>query len=146
MFIDAGNRDYRLGAASLCLNAAADGYNMGAYLGTWQEPPNPDTLMNTILKQNRPNPFHNNTFISYRIHTKKSTEDVSLQVFNNRGQLVRTLISEPKSNGQYVVFWNGLNDAGQALSSGFYFGVLRVSGVFVGSIKMAWLRPIVKQP
>ena len=43
VFEDIANHDYRIEDSSPCLNAANDGYNMGAYLGIWQQPPDQKT-------------------------------------------------------------------------------------------------------
>ncbi len=116
---------------------------MGAYLGSWEEPPNPDTLTVNILNQNRPNPFRNNTAISYQIFSPRQAEYVTLFVFNIRGQLVRTLVDEEKTNGQYFVYWNGRNDADKAVPSGYYFYRLKVGSEYTKTLKMLWLRPLI---
>ena len=145
MFIDPANNDYRLKENSPCENTASDGYNMGAYLGVWKEPPPPDTSTKSQLKQNSPNPFNNNTLITYQIYSRKSSANVNLEVYNNRGQLVRTLVSEEKTNGKYSTYWNGTNDNGLPVSSGFYFCCLRVGGEYVASIKMLWVKPVTRK-
>ena len=144
MFVDAANNDYRLKENSPCKNVACDGYDMGAYLGIWKEPPKPETLERSQIKQNRPNPFNNNTLITYQILSRKSPANVGLEIYNNRGQLVRTLVSEEKTNGNYIVYWNGTDDNGLPMGSGFYFCCLRVGGEYVSSIKMLWVKPVTR--
>lgn len=141
MFIDVANNDFRLKENSPCENGADDGYNMGAYLGIWQQPPDPDTINENMLSQNIPNPFHNNTSIKYRIFSGKASEYVTLKVYNTRGQLVRTLVSEEKTNGLYGVYWNGRSESGIGVSSGVYFCHLQVGISYSKAIKMLWLRP-----
>lgn len=145
MFKDKANYDYRLEDNSPCLNGADDGYNIGAYLGVWKQPPDPDTLSENSLSQNIPNPFNNNTRIQYRIFSQRSSEYVNLKIYNTRGQLVRTLVSEPKTNGLYFAFWNGRDDRGVGVSSGFYFCHLQVGSDYSEAIKMLWLRPDVEE-
>ena len=145
MFRDVTNHDYRLADNSPCLNAADDGYNMGAYLGVWKQPPDPDTLNENSLKQNSPNPFNNNTFITYRIFSQRNSEHVTLKIYNIQGQLIRTLVSERKTNGLYVAYWNGRDERGQGVCSGYYFCHLRVGINFSETIKMLWLRPNVEE-
>lgn len=145
MFVDIGNNDYHLRDSSPCKNAAADGFDMGAYVGVWKEPPKPDTVEKSQIKQNRPNPFNNNTLIAYQILSRRSSVNVALEVYNNRGQLVRTLVSEEKTNGNYVTYWNGQDENAQPAGSGCYFCCLRVGGEYVSSIKMLWVMPAMRR-
>ena len=46
--------------------------------------------------------------------------DVKVDVFNDQGQLVRTLVNETLNAGQFEVTWDGKNDAGQQVASGVY--------------------------
>ncbi len=117
---------------------------MGAYLGVWKEPPKPDTIVMSQVNQNRPNPFNNNTLITYQILSRRSSANVALVVYNNRGQRVRTLVSEVKTNGTYYTYWNGKDESGQPVSSGFYFCCLRVGSEYVSSIKMLWVVPVTR--
>lgn len=145
IFKDEANNDYRIEDNSSCLNGADDGYNMGAYLGVWKEPPDPDTINENMLSQNTPNPFHNNTFIAYRIFSRRVSEYVTLKVYNTRGQLVRTLVNEPRTNGLYVANWNGRSESGIGVSAGVYFCHLQVGSSYSKAIKMLWLRPDVEE-
>ncbi|KAA3620162.1 MAG: T9SS C-terminal target domain-containing protein [Calditrichaeota bacterium] len=89
------------------------------------------------LAQNYPNPFNPETMISYALPEKV---EVSLQIFNIRGQKVRTLVqSEKQDAGHYNLKWNGLDDSGLSVSSGVYFYKLQTSK-FVKSRKMSLIR------
>lgn len=70
------------------------------------------------LLQNFPNPFNPETTISYNL---AESGDVSLQIYNVVGQVVRTLVAERQSAGRYQVRWNGTDDRGVPVSSGIYF-------------------------
>ena len=71
------------------------------------------------LLQNFPNPFNPDTTIGYEL---AESADVTLQVYNVVGQVVRTLIAaEPQSVGRYQVRWDGMDDRGTPVSSGIYF-------------------------
>jgi len=71
------------------------------------------------LNQNYPNPFNPGTFITYSL-AKQST--VSLKVYNNLGQEVRTLISNnSQSANNHKVYWDGKDNLGQTVSSGIYY-------------------------
>ena len=71
------------------------------------------------LLQNFPNPFNPETTIGYEL---AESADVTLQIYNVVGQVVRTLMAaEPQSVGRYQVRWDGMDDRGTPVSSGIYF-------------------------
>ncbi len=74
------------------------------------------------LTPNYPNPFKGET--SFRLELKNNAQPVRVEVFNLRGQLVKTLFAgnSPKS---VVQRWDGLDEAGNAASSGIY--IIRAS-------------------
>jgi hypothetical protein len=71
----------------------------------------------TALNGNYPNPFNPETTISYDI---KDAGNVRLDVFNVKGQLVRTLVNADQASGRYRVVFNGRDNNGNPLSSGIY--------------------------
>ncbi|MCD6181118.1 MAG: C10 family peptidase [Candidatus Cloacimonetes bacterium] len=70
------------------------------------------------LGNNYPNPFNPTTTISYNLATDGN---VSLQVFNTRGQLVKTLVNQHQTAGAHEITWMGNTNAGQKAGSGIYF-------------------------
>lgn len=74
-------------------------------------------VMVTALNGNYPNPFNPETTISYAI---KEAGDVRLEVFNLKGQKVRSLVNGRQSTGHYSIVFDARDDKGQALSSGIY--------------------------
>ena len=71
------------------------------------------------LLQNFPNPFNPDTTIGYEL---AESADVTLQIYNVVGQVVRTLMAaESQSVGRYQVRWDGMDDRGVPVSSGIYF-------------------------
>lgn len=88
------------------------------------------------LLQNFPNPFNPETTIHYNLAT---SSDVTLQIYNVVGQVVRTLVSEPQSAGRYQVRWNGTDDRGVPVSSGIYFYSVR-AGKFQDVRKLMLLK------
>ena len=71
------------------------------------------------LRQNFPNPFNPDTTIKYDL---SESADVTLQIYNVLGQVVRTLVgSEAQNAGRYQIRWNGMDDRGVPVSSGVYF-------------------------
>jgi hypothetical protein len=71
-----------------------------------------------ILKQNYPNPFNPSTTITYSL---PETSQVRLDVYNVKGQLVKTLVDSELPAGVHSVIWNGKDMNDNAVSSGVYF-------------------------
>ncbi len=90
------------------------------------------------LHQNYPNPFNPETKIKYFVAGEGPVQ-VGLKVYNVAGQLVKILVDEVKSSGEYEVTWNGRNENDEEVASGVYFYKLRVSD-FVETRKMVLLR------
>ena len=67
---------------------------------------------------NFPNPFNPYTTIKFSIG---EVGNVVLNVYNVRGQRVRTLQNEHREPGHHSVIWDGTDDYGRAMSSGIYF-------------------------
>ncbi|HNQ42997.1 MAG TPA: carboxypeptidase regulatory-like domain-containing protein, partial [Candidatus Cloacimonadota bacterium] len=86
----------------------------------------------TALKGSFPNPFNPETTILYDI---LEPAFVSLEIYNAKGQKLRTLINEPKSTGRYGIVFNGRDDSGKALSSGVYIYRLK-AGSYTSTRKM----------
>ena len=90
-----------------------------------------------FLNQNYPNPFNSNTIINYHLAENHS---VSLEIYNIKGQKVKTLIKEEiQYAGIYRAFWDGRNDAGNRLSSGVFIIKLE-AGKFIDSKKIVLMR------
>ncbi len=81
----------------------------------------------TVLAQNYPNPFNPETWIPYQLRDRT---DVSIQIYDNSGRLVRTLAVGLKAAGIYrtrsrAAYWDGKNESGERVASGVYFYTLR---------------------
>ncbi len=72
----------------------------------------------TTLNQNYPNPFNPTTRINFAVGNDVHTK---LEVYNIRGQLVKTLVHEPLQKGHHSVLWNGVNNNSSQVGSGVYF-------------------------
>ncbi len=75
-------------------------------------------IATTKLGNNYPNPFNPVTNIAYSI---KETGNLTIEVYNMRGQLVKTLIDEVKETGDHTAIWNGTDNFNKSVSSGVYF-------------------------
>ncbi len=67
---------------------------------------------------NYPNPFNPSTKIAYSL---PEDGNVSLEIFNIKGQKVKSLVSDFRTKGSHSVTWNGTDDNQNAVSSGVYF-------------------------
>jgi len=72
----------------------------------------------SALKGNYPNPFNPSTTISFDI---AHTGNVSIDVYNIKGQKVKTLTNEVFTAGRHNVVWNGDDASGRSVGSGVYF-------------------------
>jgi len=90
----------------------------------------------TALKANYPNPFNPSTTIAFAVGLPS---EVSIDIYNVRGQKVRTLVSGMYEAGVHNVVWNGVSDDGRSVGSGVYFYRM-VSGDFVSVKKMLMLK------
>lgn len=77
----------------------------------------------TQLLPNFPNPFNPETWLPYQL-TKSS--EVTLNIYNSKGELVRKLELGYKPAGYYTdstkaAFWDGRNMLGEKITSGIYF-------------------------
>jgi hypothetical protein len=90
------------------------------------------------LHQNYPNPFNPETSIRYLVGGEGALQ-VDLRIYNVAGQLVKTLVDQVESPGEYEVIWNGRNENGEEVASGVYFYKLKVSD-YIETKKMVLLR------
>ncbi len=76
------------------------------------------------LHQNVPNPFNPSTTIAYDVAAPGGR--VTLEIFDVRGQRIRTLVDEEQAPGVKSKHWDGRDQGGQSVASGVYFCRLRV--------------------
>jgi len=72
----------------------------------------------TDLNQNYPNPFNPTTTINYSI---VDAGRVRIEIFNIKGEKIRTLVDEGKNVGYHSTVWNGKDNNGKSVASGMYF-------------------------
>jgi hypothetical protein len=73
------------------------------------------------LGLNYPNPFNPSTVLPYSLDRESR---VTIQLFDARGKLVRTLVDETKPAGSYETRWDGLDASYTPSPSGVYFARL----------------------
>ena len=77
-----------------------------------------DIPYTTELKGNYPNPFNPETIIHF---TLSKETNVSINIYNIKGQIVKTVIDEYRKPGEYKMIWEGQDNKGRKVSSGIYF-------------------------
>jgi hypothetical protein len=70
-----------------------------------------------------PNPFNPATTIKFVVNRD---ELVQLNVYNIRGEKVRTLVQGSLPAKEYSLMWDGTDDSGKGVASGSYFARLRI--------------------
>jgi len=88
------------------------------------------------LRAASPNPFANNTTVSYSIARPGR---VSLNIYDISGRLIRNLVSERKEAGVHSARWNGKDNNNRKVATGVYFTKL-LSGDFVTVNKVILVR------
>jgi len=81
------------------------------------EIPLPGIPLVTTLNQIYPNPFNPLAHLSY---TLKESVPVELNIYNKRGQLVRSYENLPSQTGMHRLSWDGTDNNGKPCSSGLY--------------------------
>lgn len=69
------------------------------------------------LLQNYPNPFNPTTTIKYDL---PRSGNVEIKIYNITGRLVKTFQKSHQNSGLHEVIWDGKNDYGNKVASGFY--------------------------
>jgi hypothetical protein len=70
-----------------------------------------------LLSQNYPNPFNASTEIIVEL---PKTSEIELVVSDLLGRRVRTLEKKTCDAGMHSIVWEGMNDSGEKVGSGFY--------------------------
>jgi photosystem II stability/assembly factor-like uncharacterized protein len=89
------------------------------------------------LDGNYPNPFNPTTEISYSV---RNTGHVTIDIFNVKGELVKTLVNREVEAGTHITTWKGNDSSGRAVTSGIYFYKMRAGGRYTNTRKMILLK------
>ena len=97
----------------------------------------PSIPKKTVLLSNYPNPFNPETWIPYQL---AESADVTLTIYDVKGQVVRTLALGHQPAGVYqsrsrAAYWDGENELGESVASGVYFYTL-TAGEFKATRKL----------
>lgn len=85
-----------------------------------------NTKPTSALSRCYPNPFTDAVNIAYTVAPSAGgTVPVTVAVYDVSGKLLRTLVSETKPAGEYIVEWDGTDASGTPVASGVYIIHLR---------------------
>jgi len=90
----------------------------------------------TALTGNYPNPFNPETSIKMALKTDGL---VRMDIYNVRGQKIRTLVNEYMEAGNHDIIWTGDDDNGQKVGSGVYFYNMKF-GKYTSTKKMILMK------
>lgn len=100
------------------------------------EPSTPEIDAVDQLNGVYPNPFNPVTNIRYSL---AGPDQVRLDIYNSRGQIIRSFSNNHASSGHYTQVWDGISERGEFVSSGVYYIVMRSSN-YRSSSKMVILK------
>jgi len=83
-----------------------------------------------------PNPFNPSTNINYSIPAESH---VSINIYDELGRLVTTLVNEVEEPGSYSVTWNGRNNNHEKIAAGIYIYSMK-AGKYIETRKMILLK------
>jgi peptidyl-prolyl cis-trans isomerase A (cyclophilin A) len=84
-----------------------------------------------------PNPFNPETTIAF---TLGQAELAQIDIYNLRGQRVRTVLKDNLSAGEHTVTWNGTDDTGHSVASGMYFARFALNNQTVSIRKLLLMK------
>jgi len=116
-----------------------DSIDMGAYewdptiVGFHEIGPGSNADASQSLTKASPNPFYQDTYIE--IEPKQLSTEARVEVYDNYGKLVKTLITT-QLNNKVKVLWRGDDNSGNPLPSGVYHVVMFYGDKEVESLKV----------
>jgi len=115
---------------SLTLNFSENRYLLSPVRATPQDLP----LSNVMNLAAYPNPFNPNTTISFVL---REQDRIQIDIYNIKGQKVKSLEDGQLSAGEYRYLWNGKDQQGKKTASGVY--LIRVKNSLGTSIRKVML-------
>lgn len=84
--------------------------------------PSTHNFINTGLGDIYPNPFNQIVYIPYTLETKS---EVKIEIYNSKGERVKSMDLANQDKGYHRIMWDGKNDKGLNCSNGIY--ILRMT-------------------
>ncbi|MDP8204787.1 MAG: T9SS type A sorting domain-containing protein, partial [Candidatus Tenebribacter mawsonii] len=101
--------------------------NIGLFEYTYVPSSTEDELpLPEITLSNYPNPFNPETTISFSV--TQNSDFVTIDIFNIKGQKIKSLVNEQLLKGEHSITWNGEDELSKTVSSGVYLYKLKVNG------------------
>ncbi|KQC04196.1 MAG: hypothetical protein APR54_02130 [Candidatus Cloacimonas sp. SDB] len=79
-----------------------------------------------ITLSNYPNPFNPETNIIFNL---QDNSEVQIDIFNIKGQKIRSLLNDQIIAGEHSIVWDGKDYSGKEVGTGLYFYKLKVNNV-----------------
>lgn len=122
-----------------------DYVDMGAYEWQGQTDINDLVMVPTFSICNYPNPFTAFTNLkvvlpSNQCNDKAGVTSASIDIYNIKGQKVKSIPLDPGKAGEQFSYWDGRDEAGRQCSSGIYLLNLKVNGIGALSKKVTLVR------
>lgn len=99
--------------------------DVGAY--EWDGTVETETVIHNpslLSIRNYPNPFNPSTTLSYQL---PDSGKIKVNIYNVKGQLVKSIYSGYQEKGTYQMIWDGKDDNNNSVSSGIYYASLKTS-------------------
>lgn len=94
-----------------------------------------------LAMNNYPNPFNPTTVISFQVSESENYTKAEIEIFNVRGQKVKTQnIDMNGAKGKQSFTWNGNDEMGNSVSSGVYLYTLKLDNKLSASKKMMLMK------
>ena len=101
--------------------------NIGLFEYTYVPSSAEDELQKAELTlSNYPNPFNPTTTISFSV--TQNSDFVNLDIYNIKGQKVKSLVNEQLLKGKHSITWDGEDATGKDVCSGLYLYKLNING------------------
>jgi hypothetical protein len=97
---------------------------------------NPTVPLVTELSGNYPNPFNPTTAVKFSLN---QATNVRIDVYNIKGEKVKTLVNEELEAAFHTIVWNGDDAYGRNVGSGVYFYKMR-AGKYTSTKKMILMK------
>jgi len=78
----------------------------------------PDIPLVTGIRSIYPNPFNPSATIMYEL---EQPANLNIEIYNNRGQIVRSFELGQKEKGRFKLEWDGTDNSGNTCGTGIYF-------------------------
>jgi hypothetical protein len=125
--------DVRVEGSYIYATDGSNGLTVYEYYGPTSVADEEDTVSalpkTFALGQNYPNPFNPSTIIPFDVSSANGLDQfVSLRIYDIRGRLTTTLVSDTFSPGRHTITWNGENSRGESVGSGAYLATMQCNG------------------